>query len=63
MASEKEVLMEFLEAHAKKSEAKDMNEEKWYERHLMMGALFFATNAKIITMEEEEELYNRYFEN
>lgn len=56
----KENLKLFLEDHANKYEEEPVKEIKSYERHLMIGALLFAMNAKIITPIEEEELYQRY---
>ena len=61
MANEKNILIDFLEAHAKNYETDVLKAMKDYERHLMTGALLFAMKAKIITPLEEEELYNRYF--
>lgn len=56
----KEKLKLFLEDHANKYEEETMKEMKRYERHLMIGALLFAMNAKIITTWEEDKLYRRY---
>ena len=56
----KEKLKLFLEDHANKYEKESVKEIKDYERHLMIGALLFAMDAKIITHFEEEELYQRY---
>ena len=56
----KENLKLFLEDHAKKYEEEPVKEIKSYERHLMIGALLFAMNAKIITPIEEEEFSRIY---
>lgn len=56
----KENLKLFLEDHANKYEEEPVKEIKSYERHLMIGALLFAMNAKIITPIEEEEFSRIY---
>lgn len=56
----KEKLKIFLEFHANKYEDESVKEMKSYERHLMIGALLFAMNAKIITPIEEEEFSRIY---
>ena len=56
----KENLKLFLENHAKTYEADPVKEIQSYERHLMIGALHVAMNAKIITPIEEEEFSRIY---
>ena len=56
----KEKLKLFLEDHANKYEEEPVKEIKGYERHLMIGALLFAMDAKIITPIEEEEFSRIY---
>lgn len=56
----KEKLKFFLEYLAKQYNEEECKEMKKYERHLMIGALLFAMDAKIITPIEEEEFCQRY---
>ena len=56
----KEKLKDFLEYLAKQYNEEECKEMKSYKRHLMIGALLFAMDAKIITPWEEEELCQRY---
>ena len=56
----KEKLKIFLESIAEQYNEEECKEMKSYERHLMIGALLFAMNAKIITPTEEEEFSRIY---